>query len=383
MLERVAAAVAGAVPGLDAGGARLLVTEAASRRGALRQLDRHLAAFPGALASGSSDAPKAVIALAGLLAGAGYRGIGVAACLACGRPGELPHRSGDGRLCRNCYRRRRQEPCRRCGRTRPVHARTAAGPLCSTCSAALQPSRPCGACGQDGPVRAWRPDGSAVCRSCYRAPERPCARCGRLAVTYALLAEGPACGSCCGRPLRRCGGCGLDRPVRLRAAAGQPDLCGRCAARPLAACAACGQQGRCDTRDGPPVCMICRTWPAHACRSCGQDRPVMAWWPVGPVCGACCQQIRASPANCPRCGRHQVLLADGPGGARTCGPSAARHAGPSRPGHPGPAPARPGRLQRRKQPAIGHRLAHRAARRQAPGRTGRDSPPPGAHPRPA
>jgi hypothetical protein len=102
MLERAAVAVAGAVPGLDAGGARLLVTEAASRRGALRQLDRHLAAFPDALASGSSDAPKAVIALAGLLAGAGYRGIGVPACLACGCAGELPHRSGDGRLRRNC-----------------------------------------------------------------------------------------------------------------------------------------------------------------------------------------------------------------------------------------------------------------------------------------
>lgn len=322
MLERVATAVVGAVPGLDAGSARLLVTEAASRRGALRQLDRHLAAFPGALASGSADAPKAVIALAGLLVGAGYRGIGVAACLACGRSGELPHRSGGGRLCRNCYRQRRQEPCRRCGRTRPVHARTAAGPLCTTCSSHLRPTRPCGTCGQDGPVRARRPDGSAVCRSCYRAPERPCARCGRLALTYALLPEGPACRSCCGPRLRRCGGCGLDRPVRLRAAGGQPDLCGRCAARPLAACAACGQQGRCDTRDGLPVCMICRTWPAHECRSCGQARPVMAWWPMGPVCGACCQQIRASPANCPQCGQHQVLLADGPGGARTCGPCA-------------------------------------------------------------
>jgi hypothetical protein len=322
MLERAAAAVAAAVPGLDAGGARLLVTEAASRRGALRQLDRHLAAFPSALASGSADAPKAVIALAGLLAGAGYPGVGVAACLACGRTGELPHRSGDGRLCRNCYRQRRQEPCRRCGRTRPVHARTAAGPLCTTCSSHLQPSRPCGTCGQDRPVAARRPDGSAVCRSCYRAPERPCARCGRLAVTRALLAEGPACSRCCGKPLRRCGGCGLDRPVRLRAAGGQPDLCERCAARPLATCAACGQQGRCDTRDGPPVCMMCRTWPAHECRSCGQARPVMAWWPMGPVCGACCQQIRASPANCPRCGQHQVLLAAGPGGARTCGPCA-------------------------------------------------------------
>lgn len=322
MLERAAAAVAGAVPGLDAGGARLLVTEAASRRGALRQLDRHLAAFPGALASGSADAPKAVIALAGLLAGAGYPGIGVAACLACGRPGELPHRSGDGRLCRNCYRQRRQEPCRRCGRTRPVHARTDAGPLCSTCSSRLRPSRTCGTCGQDGPVRARRPDGSAVCESCYRRPERPCGRCGRLALTYAFLPEGPVCRGCSGPPLRRCGGCGLDRPVRLRAAGGQPDLCGRCAARPPATCAACGQQGRCDTRDGPPVCMICRTWPAHACRSCGQGRPVMAWWPMGPVCGACCQQIRASPADCPRCGQHQVLLAAGPDGARTCGPCA-------------------------------------------------------------
>ena len=66
VLDRVAAVVAVAVPGLDTGGARVLVTQAASGRGALRQLDRHLAAFPDALASGSSDAPKAVIALAGL-----------------------------------------------------------------------------------------------------------------------------------------------------------------------------------------------------------------------------------------------------------------------------------------------------------------------------
>jgi hypothetical protein len=189
ILDRVVAAAA--VPGLDWAGARVLASEAASRRGALRQLDRHLAAFPGALASGSADAPKAVIALAGLLAGAGYRGIGVPACLACGRSGELPHRSGDGRLCRNCYRQRRQEPCRRCGRTRPVHARTVGGPLCTTCSSRLQPSRPCGTCGQDGQVAARRPDGSAVCRSCYQAPEHPCARCGRLAVTRALLPDGP------------------------------------------------------------------------------------------------------------------------------------------------------------------------------------------------
>ena len=53
-----------------------------------------------------------------------------------------------------------------------------------------------------------------------------------------------------------------------------------------------------------------------------QARPVMAWWPMGPVCGACCRQIRSSPANCPSCGQHQVLLAAGPDGSRTCGPCA-------------------------------------------------------------
>lgn len=253
--------------------------------------------------------------------------------------GELPHHSGDGRLCRDCYRQRRQEPCRRCGRTRPVHARTDGGPLCSTCSSALQPSRLCGTCGQDGQVAARRPDGSAVCESCYRPPERPCSRCGRLALTYAFLPEGPVCRSCSGPPPRRCGGCGLDRPVRLRAAGGQPDLCERCARRPPAICAACGQQGRCDTRDGPPVCMVCRTWPAHECRSCGQARPVMAWWPIGPVCGACCRQIRASPANCPRCGQHQVLLAAGPTAA---GPAVRAPATrPSSPAPPAAAPTRP------------------------------------------
>ena len=162
----------------------------------------------------------------------------------------------------------------------------------------------------------------------------------------ALLPEGPACRSCCGPPLRRCGGCGLDRPVRLRPAGGQPDLCERCAARPLATCAACGQQGRCDTRDGPPVCMICRTWPAHACRSCGHARPVMAWWPMGPVCGACCRQIRSSPAHCPRCGQHQVLLAPAPMAAGPAGRAPATRASspaptaaaPRSPPGGGPAP---------------------------------------------
>ena len=317
--------LADTVAGLDAGTAAVLASQAAPRPAAVRQLSQHLAAYPDALATGSGDVPLPVARLAGLLAGAGYAGIRVPACLACGRTGELPHRAAGGRLCRNCYRQQRREPCQRCSRTRPVNTRTAAGPLCSPCAAALRPSRPCASCGQDRPVTGRREDGAGVCRTCYRtrqAPRHPCARCGQATAVAAWRPQGPLCCNCYAPPPRRCGGCGQDRPIRLRAAAGQPDLCSKCSHWPAAACAACGQQGRCDSRGGQPLCMICRTQPVHECRSCGQARPLMALWPIGPVCGDCYQQIRAHPADCPRCGQHQVLTAAARDGSRICGPCA-------------------------------------------------------------
>lgn len=147
----LAGQLADTVAGLDAGTAAVMASQAAPRPAAVRQLGQHLAAYPDALATGSGDVPLPVARLAGLLAGAGYAGIRVPACLACGRTGELPHRAAGGRLCRNCYRQQRREPCQRCSRTRPVNTRTAAGPLCSPCAAALRPSRPCASCGQDRP----------------------------------------------------------------------------------------------------------------------------------------------------------------------------------------------------------------------------------------
>jgi hypothetical protein len=255
VLDRVAAAVAGAVPGLEAADARRLVTGAASRRGALRQLDRHLAAFPDALASGSSDAPLALIALAGLLASAGHPGVRVPRCAGCGAAALLRHRTRDGRLCDTCDRASRPERCTGCGRDRAVRKRTARGPLCCSCA---QTREECGGCGQLRRVTARRGDGAPLCKTCHRPPGSACASCGRVAAAYARTAAGPVCRKCYTPPARACGECGEQRPVARRATASEPDLCKRCAGRPLAVCTACGQQHRCSRRSSQPVCEACR-----------------------------------------------------------------------------------------------------------------------------
>jgi hypothetical protein len=227
-LDRVAAVVAGAVPGLDAGDARRLVAGAASRRGALRQLDRHLAACPDALASGDPGAPLALITLAGLLAGAGHAGVVVPGCTGCGKQAELRHRTEGGRLCDSCYRTARSEPCAGCGRDRVVSKRTGQGPLCCSCA---QPRKECAACGQLRRVAARRHDGAPLCKACHPRPAEPCASCGQAAAVYARTPAGPACRACYVQPPRECGECGQLRPVERRATAGEPDLCERCARR--------------------------------------------------------------------------------------------------------------------------------------------------------
>ena len=255
VLDRVTAAVAGAVPGLGTGDARRLVTGAASRRGALRQLDRHLAACPDALASGSADAPLALITLAGLLAGAGHPGVRVPRCTGCGAETVLRHRTDGGRLCDTCNRRSRQEPCAGCGRDRGVTKRTGQGPLCCSCA---QPRKECAGCGQVRRVAARRGDGAPLCKMCHRSPGRACASCGQVAPAYARTPAGPVCKACYTPPSRACGECGEQRPIARRATAGEPDLCKRCARRPLAACAVCGQQRHCNPRAPQPVCEACR-----------------------------------------------------------------------------------------------------------------------------
>lgn len=228
VLDRVAAAVAAAVPGLAAGRARSLAAEAAAGPRPLRQLDRHLAARPDALSSGDPDAPLPLIRLAGLLEKAGCAGVAVPGCSRCGKRAALRHRAEGGRLCDPCYRGGRREPCAGCGRDRAVHKRGSQGPLCATCSHLREE---CTSCGLARPVAARRADGSPFCETC-----RP--------------ARGEACASC-GDP-------GLQRPAGQRAAAGKPDLCARCSRRILADCALCGQRRRCSRRWSRPVCEPCR-----------------------------------------------------------------------------------------------------------------------------
>jgi hypothetical protein len=75
------------------------------------------------------------------------------------------------------------------------------------------------------------------------------------------------------------------------------------------------------------------------------------------------RQIRSSPANCPRCGQHQVLLAAGPDGSRTCGPCA---------GHPPARLVAPQTLTRRLRQ---HGIEPRQARNTALAAWASDLPP--------
>jgi hypothetical protein len=267
VLDATAAAVASAVPGLGTDDARRLVAEAASRRGALRQLSEHLTVRPDALASGAAGAPLPVITLAGLLASAGYAGVRVPGCATCGAAGTLRHRVEGGRLCDRCYRRTRHEPCAGCGRDKIVHKRTAQGPLCASCA---KPRAVCGSCGLLRSVTARRDDGAPLCQACHRPPQRACAACGQVAATYAYTPAGPVCRACYAPPARTCGSCGQQRPIARRATATEPDLCQRCTLRTLATCTICGQQRRCTLQASQPVCSTCRPPRPPARRGSGQ-----------------------------------------------------------------------------------------------------------------
>ena len=265
---------------------------------------------------------------------------------------------------------------------------------------------PCGRPGYAGPAARsarWRAAARTAALSAGRATRRrnvPCSRCGQTAGHRVLsLPQGPGCvAAAMRRPPRRCGGCGQDRPIRLRAAAGQPDLCSHCAA--LASSSLRGMRAAGTLRfprAASPLCMICCTWPVHA-------MPILRPGPAREGAVANGTRLRrllpADPRPAPRtaraaastrCSSPPRTTAPGPAGhapatrpsspAPTCAatetgpgrrhlrpvrdePAAARHARRSRPGHPGPAPARPGRVRASRQPRIGHRLARRAARRR-------------------
>lgn len=132
LLAVVADAVASVEPELPAGA----VAAALDGIGRLRRprLAAWLVAYPDALVSGSSAAPKVVAEFIAALQEQGASRLVLPACAGCGRAVELFHTRGAERICRRCYNQGHTGVCADCGQQRPIAERTPTGqPRCGAC----------------------------------------------------------------------------------------------------------------------------------------------------------------------------------------------------------------------------------------------------------
>jgi hypothetical protein len=105
-----------------------------------------------------------------------------------------------------------------------------------------------------------------------------------------------------------------------------PDLCDSCYRGPDATCSrlrphtpvSTGQQRGAHL----PHLLRSRGTTPRPLLSIKRDLPVMAHWPIGPVCQSCYTAIVRSPAQCARCRTSQPLIARRGDGAGVCGPCA-------------------------------------------------------------
>jgi hypothetical protein len=301
----------------------------------LRELDRHLDAFPDVLSAPDPHAPRSVARLAHALIAAGYAAVVTApACVVCGQAkpelgdfGE-PHPDGSGRCCSACRSRLRALPCARCGVVGARVARRPEGIICRRCYQD-EPDRhqPCAGCGRVTAPNGRTPDGEPLCRSCLPPIMHSCSVSGREAATKAITTEGRVCARCYTPAPRPCGHCGEVRTIYQRAREDLPDLCQRCLVRLEAPCVVCGRTRR--GRFGPDRrfhCVSCHPQPTRLCSRCRHRRYTRAFWPCGPVCTACHDQVLAEPSACPKCSRVRALTGVGPSGETECGPcTIARH----------------------------------------------------------
>jgi len=193
-----------------------------------RGLDRHLSECADAL---TAPAPHCPVVLVRLLRQLDADGFGAAvtqlACAMCGRTDRVLSRLTDrGRCCGWCVARTERRPCARCGQSGHIVRRTGEGSICRRCYRADRELfwQECAGCGKHKPPVARR-NGAALCQACAPRPTKPCVRCGRDRPVHANTDDGPVCGSCYTAPARRCGRCGELAPVRAHATAERPDLC--------------------------------------------------------------------------------------------------------------------------------------------------------------
>ncbi|NMH95877.1 hypothetical protein [Pseudonocardia acidicola] len=293
----------------------------------LRELADHLQAHPDALLTGSTDGPKVLLRLLGLLAVAGYPVV-LPCCTSCGKQtANLPRIASNGRVCQACGAKSYFGDCARCGRTNTrIAARRPEGRICYSCYRTDR-IEPCARCGRDQHAVARLDNGGAICSRCWTPPQQPCAGCGRVGRVVFVSDDGPLCVNCYRRhhrPRALCGRCNRVRIVSRRGKNGAPDLCESCnpATRATATCSQCGRD-RPGHRDdhGEWICKNCTPRIPRTCARCLRSRPVNALLPLGPVCSTCYCALHDHPAPCAGCREVRVLIGHDDRGS-ICGPCA-------------------------------------------------------------
>lgn len=313
---RVIATLTATLPTLSEAEANAVLRSIRADRGIpLRRLDEHLATHPDAVTSGDPRCPIVVVRAAHALRAAGYVDAIPPGCTSCGRADvDLPRGGPDGRRCQACAARTTKRPCARCGRTARIIARRPEGGICSACYRIdPQAIEECAGCGRTRLPAVRRHDGKALCDSCWTRPTHRCSVCGQDRPATIVQPDGAVCEPCYRRqrPRRVCGHCGQLRAISKRATDTSPDLCYSCNLGSEEICSVCGRTRPCRRKpDGGWVCHSCRPRSSDQCCRCGRVRPVHARWPIGPVCESCYSVALDSPAECPQCGQHRVLIPD-------------------------------------------------------------------------
>lgn len=356
LIAALAELLADRLPGLEADRAYALVVNAAGSRQAAGQLRDHLSGHAAVLTGPGSDVPPSLVRIAHLLVDEGFPGIVLPRCLDCAEtPQRLPTLVDGGRVCTRCAARRARPVCSGCGKQAKLTSEQArSSGMCRACRTAAKPAESCtgcgrvlrikkrlpdgsgrcqnchqvveacGSCGDVARVFARRPDGSGKCQRCYAPPTTLCARCGRERPVHANTDDGPVCHGCHRRPQRECGRCGQLAEWHARPRDGQPGFCHACYVPPTVACAICGnvrKAARSRRYGGAWACAGCRKR-TEPCHLCGKNRPIIARWPIGNVCGGCYQHTRRFVAPCPACGFTHPLIGLNTEARRICGPCA-------------------------------------------------------------
>ncbi|MCO1575549.1 hypothetical protein M8C13_07230 [Crossiella sp. SN42] len=293
----------------------------------LRPLVEHFRLQATALIAPARDCPASLVRLLLALDAAGHgAAVTLPACAECGRTGvRLPRTSAAGRVCTACTDRGALRPCGHCGQPGPIVTRSADGVgTCRRCYRA-DPDRlrHCAGCGKlRVAARRTGPD-SWLCQSCNPRPLHECSRCGTRAPAHAVdPGHGPVCRACYTQPPRTCGTCGRQRPIARRATDDQADICVDCYRGRIDQCSVClrVRTNVSRLRGGDLICTNCRPRTPRTCGLCGSRRAVKANWPVGAVCSHCYDTATRAPAVCARCDTTRVLVGRTEDSERLCGP---------------------------------------------------------------